>query len=122
VPHRCLRCGNVYPDNDNSILKGCKCGSVFFMFLKTPEDVQKMEEIQKELELKETTLEKELEKKIEEKRIERRKFGIETVRSPKEGVYEIDLDALMKKRPLIILEKGKAYFIHLPSVFERFKH
>ena len=92
------------------------------MYLKTPEDVQRIEEIQKELKLKETTLEKELERKIEEKRIERRKFGIETVRSPKEGVYEIDLDALMKKRPLIILEKGKAYFIHLPSVFEKFKH
>jgi len=91
------------------------------MYLKTAEDVKRMEEIQKELELKETTLEKELERKIEEKKLERRKFGIETIRTPEEGIYEIDLDALMKKRPLIILEKGKAYFIHLPSVFERFK-
>lgn len=91
------------------------------MYLKTPEDVKKMEEIQKELELKETTLEKELERKIEEKRLERRKFGIETIRTPKEGVYEIDLDALMKKRPLIILERGRSYFIHLPSVFEKFR-
>jgi len=121
VPHRCLRCGNVYQDNDNSILKGCECGSVFFMYLKTDEDVKRMEEIQKELELKKTSLEKELEIKIKERKLKKRKFGIETIRSPKEGVYEIDLDALMKKSPLIILEKGKAYFIHLPSVFERFK-
>ena len=116
-----MRCGNVYDDNDNSVLKGCKCGSVFFMYLKTAEDVKRMEEIQKELELKETSLEKELELKIKQKRLERRKFDVETIRTPKEGVYEIDLDALMKKRPLIIHEKGKAYFIHLPSVFERFK-
>jgi predicted nucleic acid-binding Zn-ribbon protein len=116
-----LRCGNVYKDNDNSVLKGCSCGSVFFMFLKSDEDVKKMKEIQKELELKETTLEKELERKIQEKRREKRKFAVETIRTPKEGVYEIDLDALMKKRPLIILEKGKSYFIHLSSVFERFK-
>jgi predicted nucleic acid-binding Zn-ribbon protein len=47
-------------------------------------------------------------------------FSIETVRSPIEGVYEINIEALMKKKPLIILEKGRAYIIHLPSVFERF--
>ena len=51
---------------------------------------------------------------------ERQKFGIETVRITKKGIYEINIDALMKRRPLIILEKGKIYLIHLPSAFERF--
>jgi predicted nucleic acid-binding Zn-ribbon protein len=46
-------------------------------------------------------------------------FGIETVRMPKDGVYEINIDALMKKRPVIVLERGKVYFIHLPDVFEK---
>ncbi|MGC8812300.1 MAG: OapC/ArvC family zinc-ribbon domain-containing protein [Candidatus Aenigmatarchaeota archaeon] len=135
--HKCVRCGEVYQDNDESILRGCvHCGSIFFLYLKTPEDSQQLEEIKKELEEKKTTLEEEIEKKIKEIKEERRveleekavkkrrarvKFGIETVRIPKEGVYEINLDALMKKRPLIILEKGKVYFVHLPSVFERTK-
>lgn len=130
--HKCVRCGAIYQDNDSSILRGCsKCGSIFFLYLKTPQDAVEAKEIERELEAKDTTLEKELTKKIEEEKrkevpeekVEGRKerkieFGVETVRIPREGVYEINLDALMKKRPLIILEKGKVYFIHLPSVFE----
>lgn len=45
-------------------------------------------------------------------------FGIETVRAPNEGVYEINIDALMKKRPVIVLERGGIYVIHLPEVFQ----
>ncbi len=86
------------------------------MYLKTPEDVKYMEEMELELKEKETTLEIELKKGIE-----KRKFGVETIKSPKEGVFEINLNALMKRKPLIILEKKKAYIIHLPSVFERYK-
>jgi len=141
--HKCIRCGLMYPDNDSSILRGCSCGSIFFLFMKNPQDDKQIQQIQQELETKDTTLEKELFKKIEEKKVEvkkpkakapkkvrekikriRRKqieFGIETVRVPKEGVYEINIDALMKRRPLIILEKGRVYFIHLPSLFERVK-
>ena len=131
--HKCVRCGTSYQDDDSSILRGCtKCGSIFFLYLRDQQDVIQAREIEKELEAKDTTLEKELTKKIEEekrkeeekveeipeKKVRKIEFGIETVRIPREGVYEINLDALMKKRPLIILEKGKVYFIHLPSVFE----
>jgi len=115
MPHRCLRCGKVYGYNDNSILKGCECGSVFFMYYKTPEDTKYLAEMESELKTKETTLEKELTEKMK-----KGEFSIETVRSPKEGIYEINIEALMKKKPLIILEKGRAYIIHLPSVFDRF--
>ena len=133
--HKCVRCGATYQDDDSSILRGCiQCGSIFFLYLRDQKDEIQAREIEKELEAKETSLEEELKKKIEEKkeeekaeagkkRIEKKKerkieFGIETVRIPREGVYEINLDALMQKKPLIILEKGKVYFIHLPSVFE----
>jgi predicted nucleic acid-binding Zn-ribbon protein len=132
MSHKCVRCGNVYEDNDNSILRGCKCGSIFFLYLKTPQDVQEIKEIEQELQTKDTTFEQELIKQIEEKKEEvkpepkkekirprRPKFGIETVRIPKEGVYEINIDALMKKRPLIVLERSGIYLVHLPSVFEK---
>jgi predicted nucleic acid-binding Zn-ribbon protein len=45
-------------------------------------------------------------------------FGIETVRMPKDGVFQINIDALMKKRPVIVLEKGGIYIIQLPQAFE----
>jgi len=148
--HKCVRCGTVYEDNDSTILRGCKCGSIFFLLMKTQKDADEIKQMQQELETKETTLEQELTKKIEEtkaatitkKEVEkelepviagekrstqkevirkmkraRRKFGIETLQIPKEGVYEINIDALMKKRPLVILEKGQVYIIHLPSAF-----
>jgi predicted nucleic acid-binding Zn-ribbon protein len=125
-----VRCGAIYQDEDSSILRGCtKCGSIFFLYLRDQQDEIQATEIEKELEAKDTSLEEELKKKIEEKKEEEKaearkkkerkvEFGIETVRIPREGVYEINLDALMQKKPLIILEKGKVYFIHLPSVFE----
>lgn len=127
MSHKCVRCGNLFEDNDASILRGCpNCGSIFFLYIKNQEDLKKLEEIEKELKEKDTSLEKEIEKKVEEKKKEVKKgkikrkikFGIETVRIPREGVYEINLDALMKSRPLIVLEKGKIYFVHLPSAFE----
>jgi len=115
--HKCLRCGTIYEDGDRSILKGCKCGSVFFMYFKTTKDLKRMESMDRKLKKKKTTLEKELRKKIRA----RKRFDIETVKEPKEGVYKINIQALMKKKPLIIFQKKRAYLIHLPSVFERIK-
>jgi len=144
MPHKCLKCGNTYPDNDSTILRGCThCGSIFFLYMKTGSEAQQIKEIQKELETKNTSLEQELTKQIEvrktevkkaeaavekqiekvvakgkRKKIRKPKFGIETVRIPREGLYEINIEGLLNKRPLIILEQGKVYFIHLPSAFE----
>jgi predicted nucleic acid-binding Zn-ribbon protein len=152
-----------------------KCGSLFFLYIKQPEDVRQFDAVQQELKHQETTLENEIKKEIEKRKAVKRKvarkekkkikkervvrkpekpipkaepkikepaveppmptkrdvvkiggtkfavedmFGIETVRVPREGVYEINIDALMKKRPVIVLERGNVYFIHLPSAFE----
>lgn len=111
--NKCVRCGAVYDDLDNSIINGCpKCGSVFFLYIKTDKDALEFQKIEKELKTKKTSLEKELEKA---------KFEVETIRMPKEGVYEINVDALMKKEPLILLSRGTTYFVYLPSVFEKFQ-
>lgn len=117
--HKCVRCGTVYEDGDSSILRGCKCGSVFFMYFKSKRDLERMEAMDIKLREKKTTLEKELRKKIRLRK--RKRFDIETVKEPIEGVYKINIEALMKEKPLIILERERAYFIHLPSVFEKIK-
>jgi predicted nucleic acid-binding Zn-ribbon protein len=212
--HKCVRCGSVYEDNDSNILRGCaSCGSIFFLYMKGPEDVTQLDAVEKNLQSKDTTLEKELVKQIERrkadievakeaeriekaeeeiefvkeakrkkakeikkgkaakgkrvskrfeaepkgwKRLKKLKgpkkltpktmkearketegelrkevvkiggkkfaveelFGVETIRVPREGVYEINIDALMKNQPVIVLEKGQIYIIHLPEVFE----
>lgn len=45
-------------------------------------------------------------------------FGIETVKSTRSGVYEINVKGLLDGQPVIVLSKGGSYIIHLPSVFE----
>jgi len=151
MSHKCLRCGAIYQDNDSNILRGCtKCGSIFFLYMKTQQEEQQLQKIEEELQRKDTTFEEELSKQLQEKKAEpiaameevryevelpmpkmsrkaakeakkirTPKFGIETIRVPREGVYEINIEALMEKRPIIVLEKGKVYFIHLPSAFEK---
>jgi predicted nucleic acid-binding Zn-ribbon protein len=146
--HKCVRCGSVFEDNDNTILRGCtSCGGIFFVYTKDSKS-KSLDTVKHELKKKDTTLEKELKKQIRKKKALAKKkgkpekppakrtkkevvtvggkryaiediFGIETVRVPKEGVYEINIDALMKDEPVIILERGKVYFIHLPDVFEK---
>lgn len=206
--HKCVRCGSVYEDNDANILRGCaSCGSIFFLYMKGPADVTQLDAVEKNLQSKDTTLEKELVRQIERrkadievakeaeriekaeeeiefvkeaktkkaikkvkaakrKRVSRRfeaepkgwkkleklkgpkksilkarketerelrkevlkigkkkfaveeLFGVETIRVPKDGVYEINIDALMKNQPVIVLERGQIYIIHLPEVFE----
>lgn len=150
MTHQCVRCGTLFPDEDPSILRGCsKCGSIFFLFISGPRDTKQINDMKKELEAKDTTLEREITKQIEKRNSEvrilepeeepeqktpeirlakvqsgrkRSKFGIETLRIPREGLYEINIDALMKRKPLIIFEKGKVYLIHLPSAFEKGKN
>ena len=50
---------------------------------------------------------------------EKRKFGVETIRVKDMGVYEINIDALMKGRPIVVLSKGGSFVISLPSAFGR---
>jgi len=158
MSHKCLRCGNIFQDNDSTILRGCtNCGSIFFLYMKTQQEAQQLQQIESELQKKDTTFEEELTKQLREKKtspvtameevkyemevrepeakmpkmakeaaakmkkLPKQRFGIETIKVPQEGVYEINIDALMQKRPIIVLEKEKVYFIHLPSVFEKVK-
>lgn len=116
MSHQCIRCGSVYENNDSSILSGCNCGSVFFAYIKSQKDVEKLKKIEEELEKQQTTLESEVEKQVKSAEP---KFGVETIKIPQEGVYEINIDALMRNQPLIVLKKDETYLIHLSSVFEK---
>ncbi|MCS7135456.1 MAG: Zn-ribbon domain-containing protein, partial [Candidatus Aenigmarchaeota archaeon] len=105
MSHKCLRCGKIYEDNDPQIINGCSCGSVFFFFIKDKLQTDRLEEIEKILKTQKTSLENELEKEFIKVATGENNFGIETIKNPLEGVYEINLDALMKREPLVILKQ-----------------
>ena len=49
MPHQCTKCGEVFPDAAEELLKGCSCGSKFFYYIRQ----EKMDQLQgtlKELE------------------------------------------------------------------------
>ena len=142
--HQCLKCKKYFEDDEVPILDGCECGARIFLFVKQPEDVNRAEKMYsqieskiKELEQEQVEIEKEEgqqelttppEEYEKEKPIkytaartavktEKSKFGIETIRVNDMGVYEINIDALMKGKPVVVLSKGGSYIISLPSVF-----
>jgi len=87
---------------------------------KKAEPVAAIEEVRYEVDEVEAPMPKMAKRAAEKaRRLQRPKFGIETIRVPREGVYEINLEGLLEKRPLIVLQKGKVYFVHLPSIFEK---
>ena len=139
--HKCLKCGKIYEkEEDVPIISGCECGSKFFVFLKE-ENKEDAEAILDRVTLDE--LEK-IEKRITEKKksdvsktvlqeapkeatapiIHKKKdnFGVETVKTLKPGVYEINVEALLSGAPFVVLQKGETYIIHLSSVFKSKKN
>jgi hypothetical protein len=100
MPHRCTRCGKLYPDGDVRILNGCECGNNKFLYV--PKE------------------EKEVEKQVEEIKKELSGMGIESVRIIAPGQYEINLEKLLEREEIVIaLQEDGRYIIHLPSLLKR---
>ncbi len=119
MPHQCVRCGNLYEDTADELLKGCSCGSKFFFFIKQ----EHIEELQKETEKLSVDEKREIEQDvigIIGPEIDRSKpvvFNLESIRIRKPGKFELDLVRLFKGVPLVYrVEEGK-YLIDLPSTF-----
>lgn len=123
MPHQCVRCGSMYDDGSEAILKGCDCGGKLFFYIKK----EKLKEVEKE-EAKLTQKEK---KQMEDdifdligSEIDKSKpvvLDFEAIKVLKPGKYELDLVHLFKNEPLIFkLEEGK-YMIDLLSTFKKSK-
>ncbi len=99
MPHRCTKCGKVYPDGDKRILKGCECGNNKFIYIpKSKLDRDKAEKPEKE--------------KVE---IE----SVESVKIISPGMYEINLEKVFSREEIVIALQDGKYAIHLPSLVGR---
>ena len=128
MPHQCTKCGLVYPDASEEVLKGCSCGSRFFYYIRQ----EKMDEIErgKTNEIHTTIIELDKADKVQIEKDIRDITGVEEEDKPvildlesvkviRPGKFEIDIVNLFnKKRPLIYkLEEGK-YIIDLASTLK----
>jgi predicted nucleic acid-binding Zn-ribbon protein len=122
MPHQCVRCSELYPTGAQELLKGCKCGSRFFFFVRES-SIEKAKEITANLSNR------------EKDQIEKDVLGIvgsemdgnpvildfESIKVVKPGQYELDLIDLFKGKPLIYkLSEGK-YVIDIVTTFENQK-
>lgn len=126
MPHQCTKCGKIYRDAAEELLKGCDCGSKFFFYIRQ----ERLDEIKEESAKEMAEVIKELEK-ADKDQIERDIrditgmanepdkpviLDLESIKVIKPGKFEIDIVNLFnKRRPLIYkLEEGK-YIIDLAS-------
>ena len=126
MPHQCVRCNAFYEDGSSEILKGCKCGSRLFFFIKK----EKLEEAQKKREEFES-LSSQDKKKIEEdvydiigsdmeKDDSPVVLDFEAIRISKPGKFELDLVKLFdKKNPLVYRVGEGKYMIDIVETFNR---
>lgn len=119
--HQCVRCGIIYSNASQELLKGCSCGCKLFFFIK--KDL--LEKAKKEIKLNPEER-KEFEKEILDiLDVEKEEMPVildfETIAALKPGKYEIDLVKLFNEAPIVFkLEEGK-YVIDLASTFNRMK-
>lgn len=119
MPHRCLRCGNVYNDRSMEIITGCSCSSKLFLYVR---DDKKSKELKDKNQIK-GKKDNLIDSKDNVQRIILKNndtpviLDIETIRIVKPGKYEIDLQKLMARRQIVFkLSEGK-YYIDLISGF-----
>ena len=114
--HQCLNCGAVY-ESLKDLEKGCNvCGGAKFYFSNKPlsdEERKKIGEkntsgIAKILSPDEKDLDKWLKLDVKKKK--------EVIEIDEEGAYDIDVDSLLKSKPIVV-EKDGVYLIYLPSLF-----
>jgi hypothetical protein len=119
MPHQCVRCGTLYEDGDNTLLKGCHCGGKLFFFIKK-DKLKQIQQATAELTIKEK---EQIEKDVfdivgsEIDASEPVVLDLESIRVLKPGKYELDLVHLFKKEPLIFKVGEGKYMIDLIETF-----
>ena len=121
MPHQCVRCGHLYDDGSDAILKGCDCGARLFFFVRK-DAIEKAKEITSDL----TPVQKEqIEKDVLDlvgERVEEDQpivLDFEAIRVLEPGKFELDLVKIFKKDPLVYKMGEGKYIIDLPATFKK---
>ncbi len=125
MPHRCIRCGTIYDDGANEILKGCPCGAKLFFFIKK-KHLEESEKIivnlsqEEKKQMEQDVFELVGAKPDEEKPVV---LDFESIRVLKPGQYLLDLVNLFKKdQPLVFKLADGKYIIDIPGTFKKFSN
>ena len=119
--HQCVKCGKIYEEVSNELLKGCsQCGGKFFFFVRK-ETIEKIKQATVDLTPKERQeIVQDIKELIDQEDIDKPVIlDIESIRILKPGQYELNLVDLFKGKPVIYkLEEGK-YIIDLATTLNQ---
>lgn len=120
MPHKCVRCGNMYKDGSKELLSGCSCGGRFFFFIRKETLIKKAEEVRQNLDKKQI---KEMEKDVRDlvsEEVEKEEtviLDLETIRMDAPGKYIIDVMNLARGKPVVVSVGEGKYFIDIITLF-----
>jgi predicted nucleic acid-binding Zn-ribbon protein len=105
--HKCLRCGTKFERITSEMLQGCpNCGGKLFLYVREGA-YQNAAELVDRIQ-------------VEEQREPFEVDRIESLRILSPGVYELNLDALMERKELILkLQKDGTYIVPLSALFRK---
>ncbi len=106
--HKCLKCGKKFEMMTEEMLRGCpECGGNLFLYVKNGE-VLKAKDIVERVQVEE---------RVE---LEPDEAQVESLRIMSPGVYELNLNALLEKKEVVMrIKDDGTYAIHLPSLFKK---
>ncbi len=116
MPHKCTKCGRIYDEGAEEIIKrGCECGNRFFFYFRKVEENKDKDFVKKVTSrIVEVKKAKEfLEKELTDEEIEKL-WNIKV----EDGVYEIDLASLLNKEPIIVAGDDGTFLLSISSIFE----
>ncbi len=121
MPHQCVKCGALYEDGAEELLKGCSgCTGKFFFFIKK-ENIEQAKELTSNLsEDEKKQMEIDVMELVGEK-VDRDApvvLDLEAIRVIGPGKYQIDLVDLFKGKPLVYNVGEGKYIIDIVSTFK----
>lgn len=97
--HKCTKCGKEYEIEELTNLKGCSCGSTLFVFSKS-KNVNNIELNEQKIE--------EIERKIQDSPNELIDTDVKVLGN---GIFAINIETLLKNKPVVIEGEEGVYFI-----------
>ncbi len=117
MPNKCTRCGKVYEEGSDVILKGCECGNRLFLYFRKLSD-READRLEKKT--KDTAGLKGLVDISKGEPHLKKGNDVWNIRV-KDGVYEIDVASLMLNEPVIVAGEEGRYLVSLSSAFKQKK-
>ncbi len=117
MPNKCTKCGRVYEEGSEAILKGCECGNRLFFYFRKISDDEAKDLAEKGAEDLEKSANKIIGIKDGEPVLDKG-ADIWNIKV-KDGVYDIDISSLLSGEPIIVAGEEGRYLVSLSSVFKK---